>query len=234
MFSSDGPNVSDNDYDISYGGGVRAGIEYAVTDNVRIGVAGNSRIYMTEFDNYRGLFAEQGDFDIPASITAGIAVDLRPGLTVMFDYKHIFYSDVASIANPSSNAFTAQLGSDNGAGFGWHDIDIFKVGVEWQASDRWTLRAGYSYNDNPIRSEDVTFNILAPGVVQHHIAGGFKYKWSESLDLELAAVYSPESQVSGANLFDPGQTVDIRMYQYDVTLGVVWHLGRGSELEPLK
>ncbi|MGB0087165.1 MAG: outer membrane protein transport protein [Rhodomicrobiaceae bacterium] len=244
-FSSDPANLSNTDYDFSFGGGVRAGIQYNLTDNVRLGIAGNSRLYMTKFQDYRGLFAEQGDFDIPASITAGIAVDVRPNLTLMFDYKHIFYSDVASIANPQSNIFNCNplvsppsgpgcLGNDNGAGFGWHDIDIFKVGIEWQADDRWTWRAGYSYNESPIKSADVTFNILAPGVVQHHITGGFKYKWSDDLDLEMAAVYVPESSVSGTNPFGAGQPVEIRMHQYEATLGAVWHLGGEKELEPLK
>ena len=240
-FSTDPAHLSNTDYEFSYGGGVRAGIQYDLTDNIRLGLAGNSRIYMTKFDNYRGLFAEHGDFDIPASITAGIAVDLRPDLTVIFDYKRIFYSDVASIANPQSNIFNCGvnppsgcLGSDDGAGFGWHDINIFKVGVEWQADDRWTLRAGYSYNDSPIKSADVTFNILAPGVVKHHITGGFKYKWSDDLDLEFAGVYVPESSVSGVDPFGGNQPVEIRMHQYEATLGAVWHLGGEKELEPLK
>ena len=103
----------------------------------------------------------------------------------------------------------------------------------------WTLRAGYSYNDNPIQPEDVTFNILAPGVVQHHFTGGFKYKWSDDIDLELAGVYAPEISVSGVNPFgaDPltgnTQPVEIRMHQYELTLGAIWHLGEGSE-QPLK
>ena len=46
-------------------GGVRAGIEWAVARNFRVGVAGNSRIWMHEFENYRGLFAEQGTSTSP-------------------------------------------------------------------------------------------------------------------------------------------------------------------------
>ena len=98
-----GANLSNNGYAFSYGGGVRAGIEYDVSSSLRLAVAGTSRIYMTNFDIYKGLFAGGGNFDIPASITAGVSYDVRPSVTVMFDYKHIFYSDVASIANPSTN-----------------------------------------------------------------------------------------------------------------------------------
>ena len=37
---------------------------------------------------------------------------------------------------------------------------------------RLVLRAGYNTSGNPIRAEDVTFNILAPGVVRHHVTAG--------------------------------------------------------------
>jgi long-chain fatty acid transport protein len=83
--SSDPAHLTNNGLDTSWGYGVRGGIEVALRPNVRVGVAANSRIYIEEFDNYKGLFAEQGDFDIPASIQAGIAVDLRNDVTVMFD-----------------------------------------------------------------------------------------------------------------------------------------------------
>jgi long-chain fatty acid transport protein len=55
---------------------------------------------MEEFDKYSGLFAEQGDFDIPANMTVGLAWDVTPTSTVVFDIQHIWYGDVDSIANP--------------------------------------------------------------------------------------------------------------------------------------
>ncbi len=202
--SIDPAHITNKGTEVSWGGGVRAGIEWALAPNFRVGVAGNSRIWMNKFSDYRGLFAEQGDFDIPASVQAGIAYDVMPNLTFMVDYKHIWYSTIASIANPSTNQ--APFGSDNGPGFGWQDIDIVKVGVEWRQSRDLTLRAGYAYNTSPIRSRDVEFNIIAPGVVQHHITGGMEYRWDKDLSLELAGAYVPEGNVSGSELYNPATT----------------------------
>jgi len=231
--SSSPGNVTDNGFAFSYGGGVRAGIQYDIAPNIRLGVAGASRVYMTDFDIYKGLFAGQGSFDIPANISAGVAVDVRPNLTVMLDYKHIFYSDVASIGNPSTNA--AQLGANNGPGFGWQDIDIFKVGVEWRYSPIWTFRAGYSYNTSAITSRDVMFNILAPGVVQNHITGGIKYAWSERLDIELSAMYAPDGSVKGTAPASFGsQPIELNMDQYETTIGIVYHFDGRRPLESLK
>ena len=58
---------------------------------------------MQDFDKYAGLFAEQGGFDIPPTLQAGIAFDLTPNLTLLADYRHIWFGSVKSIANPSTN-----------------------------------------------------------------------------------------------------------------------------------
>jgi long-chain fatty acid transport protein len=237
QLSSDPDHLSDIGNSFSYGGGVKGGVQYELTDTVRVGVAGATRMWMTDFDKFSGLFAEHGNFDIPANVTAGVAVDVSRSLTLMFDYKHIWYSDIPSIAHSSGlPGFSSNglLGSDTGPGFGWHDVDVFKIGAEWRYDPRWTLRAGYSYNTNPIKAADVAFNILAPGIVQHHISAGAKYKWSDNLDLELAGVYVPETSVSGTDPFGFGQPIEIRMHQYEVTAGIVWHWDGGRALEPLK
>jgi long-chain fatty acid transport protein len=228
-----GFGVGNEGYDESWGGGVRGGIEWAITPSVRLGFAGNSRIYMDEFNKYKNLFAEQGDFDIPASAQVGIAIDLRPNLTLMADYKFINYSGVKSISNSSTN--TGAFGSDNGPGFGWHDVNVFKVALEWRATPSATWRLGYSYNDNPIESNDVMLNILAPGVVQHHFTAGAEFKLSDKLSLELAGVYVPESSVKGPEYVNgqaTGGTIDISMHQYEVTAGIKYRLD--VEPEPLK
>lgn len=152
-FSTDPGNLSNRDTDLSFGGGARAGVEWAVMPNVRLGIAGSTPIWMTNLDSYRGLFAEQGGFDIPASVQAGIAIDLTPAVTLMADYRRISYSGIDAVANPSTNLLGCAggnasmcLGGSNGAGFGWRDVNAFKLGVEWRTSPSLTLRGGYAYN----------------------------------------------------------------------------------------
>jgi long-chain fatty acid transport protein len=231
-FSSDPAHVSDNGTDVSWGGGVRGGIEWALAPQFRVGVAGNSRIYMHEFERYKGIFAEQGDFDVPASLQAGVAFDATPNLTFLADYKRIWYGTIASIANPSTNQ--APFGADNGPGFGWQDIDIVKFGVEWRSSPDLTLRAGYAYNTNPIPARDVLFNIIAPAVVQHHVTGGLEYRWSEDLSLEVAGAYVPEASLSGFEIPPgaPTHAIELEMHQWEVTLGFKYRFAEGPA--PLK
>ncbi len=233
-----GFGVADRGTDVSWGYGLRAGVEWAVTPSMRIGLAGNTKYYMQRFDKYAGLFAERGDFDIPASIQAGIAVDLTPTLTIMADYKRIWYGSVKSISNPSANIFfngpgnPLNLGPSNGAGFGWKDVDVIKLGVEWNTSNALTLRAGYSYNTSPINSKDVTFNILAPATVQHHITAGAELALNNNWSLELEGMYAPEKTITGPSLFNGAPacaptgtsicngTESISMYQFEITAGI--------------
>ncbi len=232
--SEDPGNVSGRGVDVSWGYGVRGGVEWAMTPGVRLGVAGNSRIIMQDFERYRGLFAEHGGFDIPASLQAGIAIDLSPRVTLMADYKHIWYGSIASIANPSTNR--APLGSDNGPGFGWKDVDVVKLGLEWrEAMPGMTLRVGYSHNTNPISSRDVMFNIIAPGVVQDHITAGAELKLTRQTSLEVAGAYVPRNEVKGtelAGMGNPNHNIEIGMSQYEITVGLKYKWG--ETLEPLK
>jgi long-chain fatty acid transport protein len=243
MGSSNSPNeLTGGVNDWTYGGGVRAGVEFAPRSNVRIGIAGTTPIWSKSFGEYRGLFANNGGFDIPASIQAGVAVDVSPQLTFMLDWRYIFYSQVDAIANPSTNIFNCPgfggsdpsycLGGSNGAGFGWDDINVIKFGMEYRARPGLTLRAGYSWNENPISSRDVHFNVLAPGVVQHHITAGMEYDLGGGYSLEMAAMYAPENSVSGSDLFNPNHRIDIDMYQFDITAGIKYKFG--EDHTPLK
>jgi len=42
-------------------------------DKLTVGLTYASKTYMTKFDKYKGLFAEQGDFSIPENYGIGLA-----------------------------------------------------------------------------------------------------------------------------------------------------------------
>lgn len=229
--SSDPANLSERGTDIAFGYGMKVGFQAELGEGFRIGGNFQSRIYMGKFDKYAGLFAEQGDFDIPMNFTVGVAFDASPDLTVMVDYKKIYYGKIASINNSTWLMFQGNLfGDDNGPGFGWQTIDIFKLGIEYRQSDTWTWRLGFSKNDNPIPSDMVTINILAPGVVKTHITGGFAFKTSESSTISFAAGYIPSTTVTGVegpsgpgSPFDQTRNVSIKMHQFEATIGWTRH-----------
>jgi long-chain fatty acid transport protein len=71
MLSTAPGKVTDNGYSSSWGGGVRIGYVGQFTEQIAVGVAYATKMSMVEFDDYRGLFAQSGKFDTPASFTIG-------------------------------------------------------------------------------------------------------------------------------------------------------------------
>jgi len=216
-------DVSNRGYDSSTGWGARIGYQGRVAKGVSLGAAYTTKTRMGEFGKYKGLFANGGDFDIPAHLTAGVAFEPSQGLTIAVDWERIKYSGVGSVGNPSTNQ--APLGASGGPGFGWQDVDVWKLGVQWQASPALTLRAGYNKTDNPITARDVSFNILAPGVVESHLTLGFTYALSKDSELTMAYMHAFTNSVEGFsffNAFAPGQGGREKIEMYQNSIGVAW------------
>ncbi len=225
-------DLTQNGQDYSYGGGVQVGaLTKDLIGNIDFGISYRSKMYMDEFDDYADLFAEDGDFDIPSTLWAGIAADLTKNITLVFDYQKIWYEDVDAISNdfqrigncpnpfsPGGN-FENCLGGDDGAGFGWDNIDVFKLGLQWQATPKTTWRIGYSHTDQPIDSDQVLFNILAPGVIEDHVTAGFTYQTQDMGELNFEAMHALHHSQDGVNPLDRTQSIRLKMKQYEFGFG---------------
>ncbi len=220
--------LSNNGASSSSGVGGRIGLEYAISDGLKLGATYQTKINMSEFDGYAGLFADGGDFDIPSNFQVGIAASVMENLTVMLDYRHIKYSDAPSVSN--SSRIPLPFGSPGGPGFGWDNMDVYKIGAEWQANDAWKLRAGFSHNTQPISPDDVTLNLLAPGVVQNHFTGGGSVKVNDRNTIEFGVMHAPTDFVSGIEVtpggLNPGHLIKIEMKQFEATIG--WKMKFGG------
>ncbi len=226
--STDPTKVTNNGYDNSYGMGVRIGYFARLSPAFSLGVTYASKIKMSKFKDYAGLFADGGRFDIPENYGAGVAWHPTHPLTLSVDYEMIKYSGVSSVGNPSMAP--AQLGSKNGPGFGWQDVNVWKFGVEYASSDRLTWRAGYNRSDNPIQSQDVTFNILAPGVVTDHVTLGMTYKTSSNGEFTVAYMHAFDNSVQGKSImpvffgYPPAGNEKISMHQNSLGISYSWKL----------
>lgn len=209
-FSATPANLSNLGRDKSNGYGFRFGWMGQMTDQITLGAAYSTKMKMSKFDLYKGLFAEEGGFDIPENWNLGIAFKLNDQWKLAADYQRINYGDIKSIANSSVMALDptltnagipGSLGCSTCRGFGWSSIDVVKLGAEYQFSKDLTLRFGYNHSQNPISSRDVTFNMLAPGVVQNHVTLGFTYNVSKDSEVTMAYMHASKNSVSGSSLF---------------------------------
>ncbi|MEI6067461.1 MAG: outer membrane protein transport protein [Methylococcaceae bacterium] len=213
-YSSDSQHLSNAGRDYSYGAGFRVGGQAELIPGVRLGAAYKSRIYMTKLTSYSGLFADQGGFDIPDSFNVGLSWAINKALTTAFDVEQIRYSQVNSVGDPLLPLTAGSLGTHTGPGFGWRDMTIYKLGAQWQQSEKLILRGGVSYGQQPVDSSQVLFNILAPGVQEWHLTTGFSYAFTNQDELSFAFMYSPPKTVNGPNPLSSGQTIELQMYQF--------------------
>lgn len=183
-----GPELSTNPgKDSSTGLGVRLGYMGKLGDKVTVGASYSPKINMSRFDKYATLFAENGDFDIPENYALGVAFQVTPAVLVAMDYSRINYGDVKSIGNSIMDAEP---------GFGWKNVNVVKLGVQWQMNSQWTLRAGVNNGTNPVTEGEAFFNVLAPGVIKTHITFGGTYAKSANEELSFAIWHGKSNNVA--------------------------------------
>jgi len=228
--SSDPTKLTDNGTDSSTGVGLRLGWTGELTSMVTMGATYQPKTKMSKFSKYAGLFAEQGGFDIPASYGIGIAVKAMPETTIAVDLQKIAYSGVPSVANnlyfPPAGA-SQMLGGDNGSGFGWTDVTVFKLGVSQVISDMLTVRAGYNHSSQPIQASQTFFNILAPGVVQDHLTLGATWNVSKQNELTVAYMHAFEKSVNGSGSIPAafgGGEANIHMHEDSLGVAYSWKM----------
>ena len=105
--------------------------------------------------------------------------------------------------------------------FNWKDEIVLAFGLSyaaiqeqsWKNTDRFVLRIGYNYCNNPIPKE--TLSPLAPLILEHHFTGGFGWRFTEKWAFDLGAIYALKNSVTYTNPslpFGPNATESISAY----------------------
>jgi len=214
-FSNQPDKVTGQGLDHSYGGGARVGVLVDLFPGVGFGASYQSRIWTLGFDKYDGLFASNGSFDVPSNWNAGFQFHVTPNHRLLIDFQRIYFSEIDSVGNEfdpndfvnncaiprllgNSDFSPACLGAAGGPGFGWRDINIYKVGYQATFGDL-KLRAGYSYTKGPIKDDQLVFNVLATAVPRRHLTGGMSYALSSRVNLDFGVMYAFNHSVTGKN-----------------------------------
>jgi long-chain fatty acid transport protein len=236
--SGDPSKLTNNGYDWSFGWGWRAGWFGKFLDGkLNLGLNYAPRVSMQKFNRYSGLFAENGEFDIPENITAGLAIKLTPKMNVAFDVQRIYWNDVKSIGNPgpvSTSDFNplcpgadpaeCKLGGDLGMGFGWTNQTVYKLGFDYRYRTNLVLRAGLNYGKAPIPADQVLFNMLAPATTEKHITFGATYTLANKDELTFGFMHAFENTIEGPTAFrttgtaGPGVNAAISMSQTSMSV----------------
>jgi long-chain fatty acid transport protein len=198
-WTNDKSNITNNGRDTSSGVGVRVGFISRLDESVLIGATYSPKITMGKFSNYKGLFTDNARFDVPENFSIGLSIATNSATTLIFDYQRINYGGI-KLLNVPSTVFSdppkidITFGDDNGPGFGWESINVWKLGFDWRVRDNLTLRAGVSMNDSPVTSRDVSLAVIMPSITTREQTLGATYRLdaSNSLSFYMSTATGPE------------------------------------------
>jgi long-chain fatty acid transport protein len=193
---------------------------------------------MSPFDKYAGLLSDAGDFDIPSNFGAGASCPIpTTGITWAADYVRIVYSDVDAVHNPSFARLFAgvPLGASNGPGFGWRDMNVFKLGLSWaDPIPNWIFRVGYNHGKQPIPAGETLLNSLAPAAVENHFTLGITrvFPGTPRVEVTGGGLWAPKTTVSGSGSIPPGPppaglgggeaTLRLEEWSFGIATGIAW------------
>ncbi|HET7845422.1 MAG TPA: hypothetical protein VFL14_14795 [Xanthomonadales bacterium] len=190
----------------SFGTGVRMGFNQRVSDVLGFTAEFQTKVDMDAFENYRGVYAEPGDFDIPAVAKAGF--EWQPGQRVALGL------DVARVMYSQTNAFTSHalptrflslLGDGVAPDFAWQDLTVYAADLTFQATPRDVFELRYTTQQQPIPTSDLLAAVLAPEYTDDNFAVSWSRRVGAASMLRLAASYAPSQYFLGnASYLDDG------------------------------
>jgi len=227
---NNGVQDSDNKEDSSFGLGGTVGLAYDV-GNLTLGALYKSKIEATYDGNIANALRDFG----MTTITSGDKLDQPAELGIGAAYKmgnSTFAADLKSVKWADAAGYRD---------FGWENQTVYSLGYQYQAPT-WAIRAGYNYGKSPIVEQDGStgdgaktnfFNLAGfPAIVESHYTLGGDYSISDSFDLSLAYVYSPEvsetfstagGQAGTSEQFQgAGSTATVKHSQQAITLGATY------------
>lgn len=131
------------------------------------------------------------NLDGPLIVSFGTGMKAAKKTELAIDGMFVKYTGVAGFGSPG--------GIVNGIvyPFGWRNVWAFKAGVQHHATDKLTIRAGYSYSMTPLRSAVVLTATGAPATFQNHFCGGVGIKMFPFLEAEAGFYFVPREHVVG-------------------------------------
>ena len=146
----------------SYGAGARLDIGNALSERLSWNMGYQSRVAMGALANYRGVFADAGDFDIPASALAQVSYALTPQMDVDIGVQRVMYSAITPFASANlPTRFLALLGDGSSPVFAWRDLNVYSVGWILRDEDLGNLQLRYTTRQQPVPTSRLLERALA-------------------------------------------------------------------------
>ena len=174
-----------------WGGGFQAGLYYELNPFWSLGFSYKSpqwfeRFYWNGLDNSGAPTEVSLDLTLPAILSWGVAYRGLAWTTVAVDLRYLDYANTKTFGERVIDG-----------GTGWESVFAVALGVERQITNRWKLRMGYLFNENPIPEVLTLFNTELPAINQHQLSLGFAVQMNRSISMDFAWVHGFENSIRG-------------------------------------
>lgn len=194
-------SVTNNGWDTAYGVALRLGWLWDINEKVTFGLSGQTTTYMTRFDKYKGSLSPHGQVNLPPRIDMGVSYKWTPETIMAFEIGQIANKAIRTWAGPFYSS-DHKWGESDGAGLGWENQTVYKLGLSHDFSKRGydvVGRIGYNYAKAPIPSHRTGKNSVTPAVADHHFTLGATWNQKEDSEWSFAYVTAPFNRVAGSD-----------------------------------
>jgi long-chain fatty acid transport protein len=209
---------------VDVGGGAQAGIFYNASDCWHFGASIKSPQWFEDF-KYNTVNevgrprTTQFRFDYPLMASVGASYTGLDKWVFAADFRYIDYANARGFEGVGFDPATGAL-----KGIGWDSVYAVAVGTQYQCTCNTSLRAGYTYNTNPIRDERTMYNIASPLILQHTAYLGASYNVTQCFVVSAAYAHAFWNDVEGPFITPqgpvPGTSVKSSVSADTVVLGV--------------
>jgi hypothetical protein len=177
--------------DSSYGAGARVDVGNMWGERLRWELGVQSRVGMDAFSNYRGVFADKGDFDIPASATARVSYALTPDFSIDAGVQRVQYSAIRPFTSSNlPTRFLALLGDSSSPVFAWRDLSVYSLGWTMRDDDLGNLQVRYTTRQQPVPTSKLLENALASATANDMFSLGWSRAIGAATNRSFSASYA--------------------------------------------
>ena len=180
----------------AWGGGAQLGVYYITEQAWHFGASIKSPQWMEPFrfhsqNEVGGPRTDRVKVDLPMVVSVGAAYSGFDRTVLAMDVRYFDHRNADGFGDAGFNA------DGSVAGLGWRSVFSVASGIQHQVSDMLTLRAGYSYNQNPVSSSAAFFNLGSPLYYQHLFSVGATVYLTNNVAWNMGYSLAPESEVTG-------------------------------------
>jgi len=205
----------------SYGAGVSLALRNEITEGLTMEAGFRSHIDMNEFYNFRGIYSQRADLDIPARARLGLAFQASKNSWLNVSVERVLYSEIGAFASRNlPGRLLSLLGDSTSPAFSWDDLTVYSVGWAWADNKGASWYVDLSTRTQPSPSSSILSQAIDSDLAQNAVTIGYSRQMSMSSRFNMNAAYAPAEYAFGGNVL--GVTTDQLSQEFEFEAYWTW------------